>query len=172
MGATHMNYFVIGLPRSRTAWLSAFLSQSGVHCHHEGLNGCKSIDEYKKKLGNGGDSSTGLMMFNINTMFPDAPIVIIEKNDIELQHAINWCKETYGFGDSNHIYWLKELLTRVKGLRIKQSEIDERLPEIWAHLIGTKWKEEYALIKELNIQSNPYNIDTESATELLNETIQ
>ena len=164
-----MNYFVIGLPRSRTAWLSVFLSQSGVYCHHEGLNGCKSLSEYKKKIGNDGDSSTSLMMFDINKMFPDAPIVVIEKNDIELQRSIKWCKDTYGIDDPAHMFRLNELLTRIDGLRIKQSEIDQRLPEIWDHLIGTKWKDEYAIIKEFNIQSDPYNVDLEAALNLINE---
>ena len=167
-----MNYFVIGLPRSRTAWLSVFLSQSGVYCHHEGLNGCRNIKEYQKKINTNGDSSTGLMMFDIKKMYPDAPIVIIEKSNEELQSCIDWCRRTYGIKSAAHIFRLSELLSRVNGLRIKQSEISERLPDIWAHLIGTKWKEEYANIDNINIQCDPYNIDLKAATELFSEAIQ
>jgi len=167
-----MNYFVIGLPRSRTAWLSVFLSQSGNYCHHDGLSGCRSIDAYKRKIGTNGDSSTGLMLFDIHNLYPDAPIVIIEKNNIELQSSINWCHRTYGFESADHIKRLNRLLSRVNGLRIQQSEINQRLPEIWAHLIGTKWKDEYAELKRFNIQCDPFDVDLNAATELMNEALQ
>jgi len=167
-----MNYFVIGLPRSRTAWLSVFLSQSGNYCHHEGLNGCRNIEAYKKKIGTNGDSSTGLMLFDIHTLYPDAPIVIIEKNDIELQSSINWCRRICGSESIDHIKRLNRLLSKVKGLRIQQSEINQRLPEIWAHLIGTPWDDNYANLQDFNIQSNPFDLDLKAASEIMNEALQ
>ena len=46
---TGRNFFVLGLPRSRTAWLANFLTYDGYFCFHEGIDGCRSIDDYKKK---------------------------------------------------------------------------------------------------------------------------
>lgn len=166
-----MNYFVIGLPRSRTAWLSVFLSQSGNYCHHDGLNGCRTIDAYRQKIGTHGDSSTGLMMFDVDKLFPGAPIVIIEKNDIELQSCISWCNNTYQVDSRDHIKRLNGLMATIKGLRIKQRDINQMLPEIWAHLIGTRWKDEYANLTDFNIQSDPYAIDYLSALEIMHEAI-
>ena len=166
-----MNYFVIGLPRSRTAWLSVFLSQSGNYCHHEGLNGCRNTDDYKRKIGANGDSSTGLMMFDVHKIYPGAPIVIIEKNNVELKSCIAWCNNTYMADSKNHIKRIKGLMDNIKGLRVKQCEINDRLPEIWEHLIGTPWDDNYANLQNFNIQSDPFNIDIAAALELINEAI-
>jgi len=54
-------FFITGLPRSRTAWFSAFMTASGYPCLHEGLNGCKSIAEYKQKIKHKSDSNTGFI---------------------------------------------------------------------------------------------------------------
>jgi len=172
MGGFPMSYFVVGLPRSRTAWLSVFLSQSGRFCHHEGLNGCRSLDEYSNKLNNGGDSSTGLMMIKLNKLFPDSPVVIIEKNHEQVKRCIKWCDDTYGGDSRDYIYQLNEQMKEIKGLRINQSDINDRLHEIWRYLIDMPWKETYTILKDFNIQSDPFNIDAKAAKELFNGLIQ
>lgn len=167
-----MSYFVAALPRSRTAWLSVFLSQSGTFCHHEGLNGCKTINDYLNKIGDGGDSSTGLMMIELNKLFPDSPVVIIEKNLKQLKRCIEWCDQTYGGSSRDSIYQFNEQMKDINGLRINQSDINERLPEIWRYLINETWKEKHSILKNFNIQSDPFNIDINAARELLNEFVQ
>ena len=44
------NFFITGLPRSRTAWFSAFMTASGFPCGHELINNCETIEEYKEKI--------------------------------------------------------------------------------------------------------------------------
>lgn len=166
-----MSYFVAGLPRSRTAWLSVFLSQSGVFCHHDGFNGCRTMAEYKNKVEGLGDSSTGLMMIELNKLFPDSPIVIIEKNSKQIDRCIKWCDKTYGANSRDKIHQLNEQMREIKGLRVNQSDINDRLIEIWDHLIGKPWKDSYSIIKDFNIQSDPFNIDVVSAKEFLSDLI-
>lgn len=59
---------VLGMPRSRTAWMAAYLTFGCNHFQHEAFatNKCKTIDDYKKaiKEGNFCDSTTmGKMLF-------------------------------------------------------------------------------------------------------------
>ena len=156
-----MNFFVIGLPRSRTAWLANFLTQDRL-CFHEGLNGCHSIEQYQAKLGtNHGDSSTGLMLLEMNTLFPDSPKVIIE-GDIE--KSINFAYKTYGYYDPKYFDFLQDRMDEIKGLRVPLEEIDDNLETIWDYLIGTPFNEDRAeLLKKMRIEmKDPMDIDREA----------
>ena len=158
-----MNYFIVGLPRSRTAWLSVFMSQSSKYCLHDGFNGCNNLIEYWDKLEEGGDSSTGLMMIDINKFKPDSPVVVIEKNEKELERCIKWCEETYGLDYRNHIYELHDKARMIEGLHIQQSEINSNLERIWSHLVDDEWSERYAELNNFNIQLASNDIDESAA---------
>ena len=165
-----MNFFVCALARSKTAWLSAFLSQSGRYCFHDGMNGCSSIDEYRDKLGDSGDSSTGLHLFDVNGLFPDSRIVVIEKSKKELDDCVDWCSWNFGL-TSTEINRQNDLLMAVNGMRVKQADIFDRMIDIYEFLTEKDWRDEYSNIASLNIQSDPFNIDYESAKRLMNESI-
>lgn len=161
-----MNFFVIGLPRSRTAWLANFLTQEQF-CYHEGLNNCCSITEYKKKLGDDGDSSTGLMLLDMNNDFPDAPKVIIEGR---VKEAIDYGYKTYGHYDPDYVNYLNERMNEIKGLRINFDDIDDMLPKIWGHLIGTPYdKKRGEMLKRMSIEvKDPFDFNFQAAKELCN----
>jgi len=161
-----MNYFIAGLPRSRSAWLSVFMSQSGQFCHHDGFNGCNSIAEYKDKIGRGGDSSTGLTLIDIHKEFPHAKVVIIEKSDEEFERCVEWCDETYGQSSRKELESMREKLSNFKGLRVQQSEINERLEDVWTHLTSKRWDDKYSILADFNIQANPFNINLQAARNL------
>jgi len=160
-----MSFFVLGLARSRTAWLANFLTTGDHFCHHEGMNGCSSVEQYKKKIGNDGDSCTGLMLFDMNTLFPDSPMVIIERDP---SVSIEFCYKTYGYYDPESMHYLKKQLDEVEGLRIEYDDINVRLPEIWGHLIGDGYDQRRAdMLIKLNVQvENPFDIDHNAAREL------
>jgi|TARA_R110002073_G_scaffold319014_1_gene493468 hypothetical protein len=161
------NFFVVGLPRSRTAWFANFLTYENNFCYHEGINGCSNITEYKNKLGkNKGDSCTSLMLLNLNKEFPNAPVLIIET---EIERAVKFSKEIYGNDLTNELKVLKEQMKFLKGLRIPLDDINDSLEEIWSYLIGTPYdKNRGDLLKNMNIQTNNYfNYDFKSAGELL-----
>lgn len=164
-------FFVAGLPRSRTAWLSVFLSQSGRHCWHDGMNGCRTIAEYMEKIGDGGDSSTGLHLFAFNELYPNSNIIVIEKSQDEIESCINWVNKTYGIDSRADIHRQNELLLSTKGLRVKQSEINSRLEEIFTYLTGDEWQPRYENIASKNIQADPYSLDYDAAMELMSEGI-
>ena len=159
-----MSFFVVGLPRSRTAWFSVFLSHDGRYCHHEGLNGCKSVQEYRDKIGGDGDSSTGLMLFDSL----NAPTVIIER---DLAPVRDYCKRVFGSG-GDELDFLKARLDGLEGLRVPFGQIDDRLGEIWEYLIGTPYDDKRGKkLASLNIQvADPHGFvaDQSLLEELMN----
>lgn len=162
------NFFILGLPRSRTAWLSAFMNYGGAFCYHEGINGCSSVEEYRTKLGSDrGDSLTGATLIGIQELFPYAPKVII---DSDPKKAIDFAVEVYNFYNPEFFHNMKRQLDSIPGLHIDVNDIDDRLPEIWQHLQRTKYDEERGeLIKKLNVQViDPHDVDYEAMRKLLN----
>ena len=156
------NFFIIGLPRSRTAWLSNFLTYDDMFCYHEGLNGCSSISDYKSKLGSfRGDSNTGLMLFNFEKHFPEAKVVII---DSEIDKASEFSKETYGEDITETLKLMKERLDGIKGLHINVNDINDKLKEIWEYVSDKTFnKERTDMLVKLNIQVNdPHDMDIEA----------
>ena len=161
------NFFVVGLPRSRTAWLANFLTYNGRFCYHEGVDGCSTITDYKNKLGQDkGDSCTALMLLNIHKEFPNAPVVVIES---DIKRAVEFSKHTYGKDLTKEFEMLKEKMRFIKGLRIPLHAINDSLEDIWSYLIGTPYdKERGDLLKNMNIQTNNYfNYDVKKVGELL-----
>lgn len=160
-------FFILGLPRSRTAWLANFMTYNGFHCMHEGLNGCYNIEEYKTKLLTvHGDANTGLVMYNFRDYFPFARTVIIDSSITE--------SVQYGLKVLNHDYTsemldMKTRLDDVRGLHIPIASINKELPTIWAYLThDAPYDEKRAkLLKSLNIQvKQPYEYNMPAALTL------
>lgn len=163
--------FVFGLPRSRTAWLSVFLSQSGVRFHHEALDGCRTIKEYSDKIKYCGDCTTGFYLLENSDILEDKKIVVITKSNDELKRCISWCDSEYGIDSADIINAWNEKLNRIGGLKIKQSEIDENLEKIWRYLTDKPWDNVYTDIVKMNIQVKSTDMDLEAAKSLY-ESIQ
>ena len=164
------NLFIAGLPRSRTAWLSVFMSQSDIYFYHEAINDCHSIKEYRDKIKGFGDSSTGLVYLGVD-IIQDSKVVIINKTDDQLKNCIDWCDHTYGMNSRDFILDENDKLKKLKGLHVNQSDIDSRLKEIWCYLVDTPWDDKYSMLTKLNIQVQSTSINEEAARSL-NESIQ
>lgn len=158
-----MRPLIAGLPRSRTAWLSVFMSQSGVYFHHEALNGCHSIAEYKEKVKGCGDSSTGLISSGLTD---NCKLVIINKTDDQIKRCIEWCDSEFNVNSKSFILAENEKLKKLNGLHINQSDINERLQDIWEYLVDTPWDDKYARLIDLNIQVQSTSIDEDAARAL------
>lgn len=81
------HFFVFCLPRSRSAWLSNFLTYESVFCLHEPLPECRSIEDLEAKLATtglpiSGVSDTGAMFWvdEIIEHFPSARFVILARD--------------------------------------------------------------------------------------------
>ena len=63
-------FLIVGLPRSRTAWLAAFLTEGAVMCHHELLARCHNAQEFCDKLHDPRYEVVGDSDPNIPTYYP------------------------------------------------------------------------------------------------------
>ena len=124
------NFLILGLPRSRTAWLANFMTYDGEFCYHEGINGCSSMDEYKEKVKGKGDSNTALALFDFEPHFPNVKIVIID-NDID--KAVEFGLRQ-GCDVTEAMMIERRRLDALEGLHVHVDEIDDSLADIWCHL--------------------------------------
>lgn len=80
-------FFILSLPRTRTAWLANFLTHDGVFAYHEGLLGCATVEDARNKLLNAPgeingmvDGSAALILPQLLDVIPDANIVCLLGN--------------------------------------------------------------------------------------------
>jgi len=160
--------FAFGLPRSRTAWLSAFLSQSGTLWHHEGVNGCYTLNEYKEKIKGFGDSTTAFRYIP-QYIYLGSPVLIIEKNKTEFARCLEWCAANFGRDSRQSMIEQNDILMGITGLRVRQSEMNDNLPMIYEHLTGCEWSDKLGNIAKLNIQASIKDVDMKAARAFINE---
>jgi hypothetical protein len=83
-----MSFIITGLPRSRTAWLSAFLTGSGAYCLHEGLlRGEEGLATWLNESDLHGDSDSGLPLVweSLLTQLESLPkVVVVQRNPEEV----------------------------------------------------------------------------------------
>ena len=158
-----MNYFVTGLPRSRTAWFAEWLP----NCQHEAMEGCYTRTEYINKVGDGGDSSCGIPFLPIHDYFPGAPVLIVHR---DLDEVI-WSLEKLGLYNAKaHEVLLETLrrLNKMEGMRVYYQKLD--LEEIWNYLIGPGYDEKTTKeLAAMNIQHVNHSPDAKALKSLIGE---
>lgn len=157
-----MSFFILGLPRSRTAWLANFLTYSGEFCYHEGIDGCSTLEEYKYKIKGKGDSTTASYVVDLNKEFPGSPKIIIEP---EIDKTKRFLERLEVENIDRAINYLLDKLYKVEGPIIPFEAIDSNLEFIWKYLIPNKpFDEERAKqLMKFNIQVKDvrdYNYNT------------
>ena len=76
------NFFILGLPRSRTTWLANLLTWGRTRCHHELTAQCP-IHKFPSILGpRDGDSDSGLLLHyeDVMVLYPRAKWLLIERD--------------------------------------------------------------------------------------------
>ena len=88
-------FFITGLPRSRTAWLSTFFTGNNSFCYHEILRVSDGFSDAIKKILNrkeiyvgNSDSSLPLWIDKIDYILQESPIVIIERDENEVINSL------------------------------------------------------------------------------------
>lgn len=126
------NFLILGLPRSRTAWLANFMTSQDIFCSHEGLNGCVTLQQYKDKFTlNSGDSNTGLALFDFEDQFKDFKKVIIDNT---IDASVKFALTHYGVDTTETMTVLSERLSSLDGLHVAFNDINDRLEEIWDYI--------------------------------------
>ena len=157
-----MRFAITGLPRSRTAWFSAYFTASGFLCAHEGMNGCKSIAEYQNKMeAFEGNSDSGIPLYPF-----EGKTVIIERDKEEVKESL-----LRYFDDVSTLDLLQERLDKLDGLRVKFEDVNDRLQEIHEYCVGDTYRPEIAeLFKNMTINLRTLTIN-ENSMKLIGELL-
>lgn len=156
------NFFITGLPRSRTAWLSVLLSDQDSFCYHELLSNCQGISEFHKKLSNPffnkvGNSDSGLSLYwdKIKNYYKNCPLILIYRNEQEsldsLKNSLKLSQEQAEFVIE---YTSEKLKTLDPTLTVYYEDLDnyEICNDIFKHIINKNLKyEKWEALNKLNI---------------------
>lgn len=150
-----MTFFIMGLPRSRTAWLANFFTYDGLFCYHEGFEGCQTVSQYQSKLwqwARGGDSSSALYMIDVDKLFPGCKKIIIHSNT---KHAIDYYKRVFDYDVEEAMVVLDAIYKQKTGLHVQVEDINDRLEEMWSYITPRSFDNERArMLTNLNIQQH------------------
>jgi hypothetical protein len=140
-----IEFMVIGLPRSGTAWAANWLTTDTTQClhdpiakhHHADLDAIASA----KRLG---VACTGLWMHQDWLNAHPAKKVILHRDQAEVAQSL----DSLGFPDLPF-----PSLDGIGGLHVDWRDLWSNPKPLWAHLVGTPFDaERHRLLKELNVQ--------------------
>lgn len=123
-----MRYAILALPRSRTAWLSAWLTTETGKCWHEPIADCSQLSDLDG-LDGVSDTSALLAWNRIYKRWPDAKYVIVKRDP----HDVTVSLRKLGL-DTNVNRWsrvLRRAADSLPALVIEFPDMDDRLREIW-----------------------------------------
>ncbi len=167
------NFFITGLPRSRTSWLANFFTYNNTFCFHEATRFCASIEDLKITLANHDASNIGnadpaliYMMDDLVNMFPEAKFLFVER---EVYETIDSFLGFYASLDSQQkvtdwILQMNELFQKAKQkynvMTISHNELNQMdaCKQTWEYLVPEipfdekRWK----MLDELYINKLPY----------------
>jgi len=88
-------FFIVGLPRTRSSWMSNFLTYKTSFCFHEAIRLCRNIDDMAllfDSVGepNVGDADCRIIEFqaDFRRMFPHAKWVYIKRDIKDVIHSL------------------------------------------------------------------------------------
>lgn len=88
-------FFILGLPRSRTAWLANLFTHKHSFCFHDALSQCDRLSDLKAVMdsrpepfvGNA-DSGMALFWFGAQAVFPDAKVIVVRRELSQVRHSV------------------------------------------------------------------------------------
>ena len=166
-------FIIYSLPRSRTAWLSAFLSYEDWTCFHERAMYMRGVDEIKalfsrQRIGSV-ETAAGQGWFLIHHYFPDIKAVVIRRPIEDVRASLlrgvdglglynqEQLSQVLNYGDR----MLDQIAKQPGVLTIAHEELDseEGCRQIFEHCLPHKFDRAWWLsLKDKNIQINMPNM--------------
>lgn len=160
-------FFISGLPRTRTAWLSNLLTTDQTLCFHD----TRFFDYLLVNPRRVGFSGPELVtqFDEIAAAFPEAPWVIVLRNKDEALNSFKlWAGDLLPQDDVLEIFW-RNRAHAVSGLckhpnvfTVSYEMMDDEIiaREMWAHLLpGIPFDlERWQLLKKLNVQQDKRSV--------------
>ena len=151
-------FFIIALPRSRTAWLANFLTNDESFCFHYGIwkygvDGirAKMLALPAKTIGSS-DTAAMFYMDKIISVFPGAKIIAIDRNIDDIISSLRRC----GLDESPNIELMESTFSNAKkfaDIIIVYDDINIMADQIWEYVTRTECDmDRLEMLKGMNIQ--------------------
>ena len=141
-------FFIIGLPRTRSSWLSNFLTYKTSFCFHEAIRLCYKMEDMKDLFEcvnepNVGDADCRLLFYtnDMLRLFPNAKWVLINRKIEDVDKSL---EKRYDFGDDKDKEHTREISRLInifkkenKVLEFNFEDLDRKevCKEIWEYCI-------------------------------------
>ena len=158
------NFFITGLPRSRTAWFSAFFTGNNSFCYHEIIRVSNDFESVIDKLTNrkemyvgNSDSSLPIWMDKIDHILRDSPIVIIERDIEEVSNSLKTLYKEYDYTKILDLTLerLEVVKKRYNYISVDYNDLDHQtcLEDIWSYCIPNIPfdKDKFETLRTINI---------------------
>jgi hypothetical protein len=180
-------YFIIALPRSRTAWLSAFLTTEDSDCLHDPLGQCESLDDLERLFVESGapiigcaDTSSPIFFNAINERWPDSKYLFVFREPKDIAASLDRLEMPSAEVPMmqvrmNSAYLSVRSRDNVRALPFEHLSQPAALEALWEFLIGTPFDLARAeRFNAMNIQIDPReamaNADEDRILKLLRST--
>lgn len=162
-GASSQSFLIVALPRSRTAWLSRFLTYGDHICGHEELRHMRSVDDVKAWLSmpNMGSAETTAAPWwrLMQRMAPDVRVVVVRRPVAEVVESL----AAFGFDKAV----MEPLMMR---LDAKLAQVAKRVPNALEVTFDALNDEETC--KAVFEHCLPYTFDRNHWQRLASENVQ
>lgn len=153
-------FIIFALPRSRTAWLSRFLTHSGWVCRHDLVATIAKFDEIKRILESDktGVADTGMSLGwpVIRRLFPKARFVTVRRSLEEVERSLHHCGVDPIWADLLRMDKRLDEIDRQPGtMSFDYHELDRpaQIERLFTHCLGVPWDQAWwEDMRDLNIQ--------------------
>ena len=163
------NFLILGLPRSRTAWLANLFTRGDSLCHHElsnrGLDakGMAEVMSAGAKYVGNSDCGAALKAKELLELMPSLRVVIVERDQDSVLESFAKVsgKTVEELPLDEFVDRTLEALEELKGLALvvnfKDLDKSEVVEKIWHHCLGGVEfpKEQFEVLRSLNVQMEP-----------------
>lgn len=178
-------FFIVGLPRSRTAWLANLFTTENIHCFHE-LSAVYPVEQWAAVFRAVGSKYVGTSeplprtVLEAKKIFPESKLVVISRPVMEsfkaTLRAVRWVDQLsqYVFADPKKIQICAVLLKREEdylellkkspgALVVKFNELNQNevVTQIWRHCIPDIEADELriAQLQEIRVTTKHETLD-------------
>lgn len=159
-------FFIVALPRSRTAWLANFLTYGDSFCFHDGI-GYHGVEGLRSRMLTlpvkiAGSSDTCAMFFidKILSVFPETKIIAVNRDVDEVSDSLKRC----GLDDNASTDLMKMTFEKVinyaADIVIEYNDINKKAASLWEYITDTECDlNRLEMLKSMNIQITKETIE-------------
>jgi len=158
-----IDFFVVGLPRCRLAWIANYLSYDNMECHFDafapGLNGAgpdviSKLENFQKIIGVA-DGAAVMFQDKLVEQYPYAKWVVITRNYNDICNSLKTLGVPVDTRLSTLNYKIGELRSKLSPLVVPFESLDKSIQDV-AMFVNSDWKNpqwRHDQLVRLNVQS-------------------